>query len=100
MILSCCSRTVRHAAAVALVGWYLLVPPYKADKHSLDVDASLPKWENFGSYDKAKECTDDRASQINFWYDEGKNSQYAARTLELLRHSVCMATDDPRLRAK
>jgi hypothetical protein len=77
----------------------LLASPFKADKHTLDFDAPLSKWVNFGSYDKAKECADDRAEQLNFWTShKTKNSLDKALTLKLLAVSVCIATDDPRLK--
>jgi len=36
---------LRHAAALAVVGWYLMVPPSKvAGRLLVDLDAPLSKW--------------------------------------------------------
>ena len=47
----------RHAAALALVGWYLMVPP--PVPHSglpVDLDAPLSKWGLFSIHTSAAEC--------------------------------------------
>ena len=47
----------RHAAALALVGWYLMVPPPVI--HSsvpVDTDAPLSKWGIFSAHDSAADC--------------------------------------------
>jgi|HubBroStandDraft_4_1064222.scaffolds.fasta_scaffold496349_2 hypothetical protein len=44
----------RHAAALALVGWYLLLPPINLDsKAVLDIDAPFSKWEIYKAFDSA-----------------------------------------------
>jgi hypothetical protein len=45
---------LRHAAALALVGWYLMVPPSTGGK--LDTKAPLPQWINEGAFDRADDC--------------------------------------------
>ena len=83
----------RHGIAFALVGWYLLCPPPDADKRT-----PLKEWINLGSYDKAKDCADDRTKQMDFWLrPKAEKLLYKRATLNELRHSVCIATDDPRL---
>jgi hypothetical protein len=48
----------RHAAALALVGWYLIFPPQKSDGWS-DYNAPLRKWIVSGyPYDNAQSCQD------------------------------------------
>ena len=47
----------RHAAALALIGWYLLVPPPVI--HSsvpVNLDAPLLKWGIFSTHDSAAKC--------------------------------------------
>ncbi len=52
----------RHAAALALVGWYLMMPPPQFDPATHlpnggpNLDAPLSDWRNEGSFDSAKEC--------------------------------------------
>ena len=52
--------TLRHAAALALVGWYLMVPPATAPNGTkgakLMTDAPLSRWFMHGSFDSAKQC--------------------------------------------
>jgi len=45
-----------HAAALALVGWYLMAPPMYLPTYDVDVDAPLSKWKIVGSFDTADEC--------------------------------------------
>jgi hypothetical protein len=48
---------LRHAAALALVVWYLIVPPPVI--HSsvpVDLDAPLSKWGIFSSHNSAADC--------------------------------------------
>jgi len=48
---------VRHAAAFALMGWYLMVPPNQIDFPN----APVSEWEHHASYDTAKECESARS---------------------------------------
>jgi hypothetical protein len=44
----------RHAAALALVGWYLLLPPISDG--TPDVTAPLSRWEILFPYETARDC--------------------------------------------
>ncbi len=91
----------RHTAALALIGWYLMVPPRASDHRTFIFDAPLREWSIMGSYDSAKECANDRTAQLDFWAnDAAKGLPYRAATLDSLEHSVCIATDDPRPKDK
>jgi len=48
---------LRHAAVLALVGWYLMMPPYRTWKEAggLD-DPPLSLWIQEGQFDTATEC--------------------------------------------
>jgi hypothetical protein len=46
---------LRHAAALALVGWYLIVPLVASDGR-VDASARLWKWWKFQLDDSAQEC--------------------------------------------
>jgi hypothetical protein len=85
----------RHAAALALVGWYLMMPPESGDK-----GAPLSKWEIVNSFDDAENCQVDRH---DFSTDGMKRLNAPKNKADLklgLRfiESVCIATDDPRLK--
>jgi len=69
------------AAALALVGWYLMRPPLphlKAHATRTDTAAPLSRWTIIGTFATQKEC---EAHQANPW-------------------DQCVATDDPRLKEK
>ena len=53
----------RHAAALALVGWYLMLPPltenpppHAAENALVDTQAPLSQWDSDGSFDSAIQC--------------------------------------------
>jgi hypothetical protein len=59
---------LRHAATLALVGWYLLLPPIKLGilpngqtGPRLGSQLPLADWDNLGSYDSARECERDES---------------------------------------
>ncbi len=95
---------LRHAAALALVGWYLMAPPPNQNPNRpqavIDGTAPLSKWWHLDEFDTAKECKTVREqgreqakhSGIDT-PDRAKELLYAQRTL-----SECIATDDPRLK--
>jgi len=90
------AMNLRHAAALALVGWYLLLPPWVA-YDTFDASAPLSKWQHSYSYDSATECESDRSSMIDYYSHHPKADQ-ANWFLRLHIASQCVATDDPRLK--
>jgi hypothetical protein len=74
----------RHAAALALVGWYLMVPP------SEHVNLPISRWNHIASFDTADKCEADRVNS-----EKGNRDDPAKHKLILL--SECIASDDPRL---
>jgi hypothetical protein len=57
------SMNLRHAAALALVSWYLMVPPWTAGHDGRPIQplvadsyAPLSKWATEGSFDSAADC--------------------------------------------
>jgi hypothetical protein len=112
---------LRHAAALALVGWYLMVPPFKPHKlqpsftipsleaRILNTDAPLSRWEIYVASDSADECEASKAATLKLLDQQkvtgkdGAVTDRGARAILLemqLRHSQCVATDDPRLKGK
>jgi hypothetical protein len=55
--------TLRHAAALAVIGWYLMMPPPYWSKTN-PRNAPLRQWTVFGRYDTAQECSDERTKMI------------------------------------
>jgi hypothetical protein len=86
----------RHAAALALVGWYLLVPVGDGSQPFRD-------WSHVGSYDTAKECEDAQLEFVNgakgpHFVQHGTMTR--ERVIEGFTLSECIASDDPRLKEK
>ena len=109
---------LRHTAALALVGWVLLIPPLVLPESELrpeplDVDrkAPLSDWIQEGSFDRAEDCEKARRALP----DEVKNQRTviipgAMGAAEIERSHAnlvmgavsarCVRTDDPRLKSK
>ena len=106
----------RHAAALALVGWYLMLPPHGSSGGvtALGVwtDAPMSKWEIDQSFDTADECEQERAriglkaldllksapkgyASLPLQY-EGPRWNWAWAAERVASH--CIASDDPRLK--
>ena len=81
---------LRHAAALALVGWYLMVPPISRQGEFLD-NAPLSKWTLLDSMDSASDCNAE-ASRSDM------RSKSEIRRNVKIDHSKCMASDDPSLK--
>jgi hypothetical protein len=86
----------RHVAALALVGWYLLMPPW-VKYNTFDANAPLSKWTQNYSYDSAAECERDRSAMIEYHHDRPKEKD-AGWFVRLYGASQCISTDDPRLK--
>jgi hypothetical protein len=93
---------LRHAAALALVGWYLMTPPPKG--REIDSTAPLSKWEAGAAFNSPDECNKARGELL-----EKVNRKIADPNMpEDERHfylgksgfAQCISTDDPRLREK
>jgi hypothetical protein len=106
---------LRHAAALALAGWYLLVPPVlrAPDGHArANPAAPLSKWKFFGVYPTEEECrrdevllhrqADDRTAfawLLSAYKDNGFVwTPSDLREYLLARH--CVASNDRRLKEK
>jgi hypothetical protein len=110
----------RHAAALVLVGWYLMVPPLihvpKADNPAFrwtlggwryggvpeTTQPYFAEWRIVGTYDTAGECQDARSRLVltapQDLMDDPKD--HAALLASVAKLAECIATDDPRLKEK
>ena len=61
----------RHAAALALVVWYLMLPP-STSVYTFDVKAPISKWIDFMIYDSARQCED----ALTDYRDKAKRNAY------------------------
>ena len=105
---------LRHAAALALVGWYLMTPPVSTsnDGNMAFVHSQAPIWQwkiggTFGSTVDCEKATE--KSQKNAQRDEDIGLESAARmdanignrtiaAFEAACLMKCVSTDDPRLK--
>ncbi|MGA8689773.1 MAG: hypothetical protein WB662_07665 [Methyloceanibacter sp.] len=87
----------RHAAALALVGWYLMMPPMGNGK--VYVTAPLIMWQIVVSVSTLKDC---KNVLLNYEKHPTQISDSKVREAMKLRisHGICMSADDPRLKQK
>ena len=86
----------RHAAAIALVGWYLILPQTGRDYPMGNLDAPLSQWlKRPTTYRDKDECEHvlDRHRRLT----NSKNKQIAVR---FYQQAQCVSADDPRLKEK
>src|SRR5262245_16899432 len=108
--------TTRHAAALTLLGWYLIVP--STEENRVREDLPFGKWENAGSYDTANECTKALSKMVQNSQSDtqaalrhcreahpanpdkcGDDQSMTITYQHALDRARCIATDDPRLKA-
>jgi hypothetical protein len=80
----------RHATALALVGWYLMIPPVRGGQP--DTQAPISAWTVFRRFDSAAACQEWKLKLETRARRAGK---YGPRPV-----FMCVATEDPRLKAK
>jgi hypothetical protein len=100
----------RHAAALALVGWYLMVP--QLNEKGVNSNAPMSDWDRVESFETAGACAQTlRLTQnaISAMSDQeftewsglrpavGKKSVSKADALKRWNEGKCVASDDPRL---
>jgi hypothetical protein len=100
----------RHAAALTLVGWYLMVP---SDSPTARWTDPLAKWQVYRSYDSAEECQAAIDAYRNVLTEhEQDHSRFdnltpQQRDEEITKEAEwewmfgpaqCIASDDPRLK--
>jgi hypothetical protein len=89
---------VHHAVPLAIVVWYLMLPP-STTVYTFDAKAPISKWIDFMIYDSAGQCED----ALTDYRDKAKRNAYgvvpplAAEQIAEFRVAQCVSTDDPRL---
>ena len=90
---------LRHAAALALVGWYLMAPSLGRDGMPL-TGSPLGDWSIVESFDTAESCKQSLAktgAQFNF--PKGPfNMKDLPEGQRMFFFAQCISTDDPRLK--
>jgi hypothetical protein len=92
----------RHAAALALAGWYLITPPVQCDQGRCAVESETPTWQ----WHRSQVMTDEKSCEL-FWVsvgaavvDEMKDHQVRDAYQKALNAGVCVSESDPRLKQK
>jgi hypothetical protein len=101
---------IRHVAALALVGWYLMLPPPPTDSSDSErammgnakvlLGAPLSLWAVYDSYDTAIECRrarDKLKGQVNDYGDVDVFLKRSTGAEQMKYFAECIASDDPRL---
>jgi hypothetical protein len=84
------------AAALALVGWYLMTPPLRSPGGELEPDAPIARWRSAHAYDSAGEC--EKAKESFIKSAERETSAESDKLFSgAILQSQCVASDDPRL---
>jgi hypothetical protein len=79
---------LRHAAALALVGWYLMLPPANPNGEP-DESTPMTRWTRVGDFKSSREC-EGRKFRLHR-LDEKTNP----RQDEFILSAICVAPDDP-----
>lgn len=93
---------LRHAAVLAIVGWYLMIAPPQVQQGSVvgtDLLAPLSHWGNVHAFETADQCEADKPiyrSQVAA--TAGLPPAYKAGIAESGMSLQCVASDDPRLK--
>src|SRR6266481_5164051 len=103
--LSSPTRLTWLSGLLALVGWYLMVPPLVNAPFKVDTEAALASWKVYQTFDTRDECDKSLVSA----QDKYKHTASAplgtikkgSRAFALqMTFAQCVASDDPRLKAK
>ncbi len=111
----------RHAATLALMGWYLMVPPI-TDQGQVELDVPMLQWQQADVFDAASACQHEKENELvcdaaiisrGTASDINHSCGFAAGTtpriddvirlaarfrLKRYAHALCVASDDPRLK--
>ena len=89
---------IRHAAALALVGWYLMAPPlsWSSNRKMIGSDFSRPlsEWLPLDVYDTEADCD----KEIDAMNQRAASMACEHHTMLTISHAQCVASDDPRLK--
>jgi len=96
----------RQAAALALVGWYLMLPPEQGGQGSFNPSAPLREWFLAGSFDTPDACQQRQTKEWARWFEAAskhertKERDKADMMSAWYNFGKCIASDDPRLKEK
>ena len=91
-----------HAAALAVVGWYLMVPPFSENPSSLK-NVPLSKWSIYKRYSALDECRYARSDITAGWLQDPLTDfvqRFGNNFKSFFARAQCIETDDRRLKEK
>jgi hypothetical protein len=96
---------LRHVGALALVGWYLMIPPPQEGSVDFNIRAPLSEWKVIDSYVDVGACERGRIVHLSQSYassdsEATKEAEGDAPAAIQLNEGLCIASNDPRLKSK
>ena len=86
---------IRHAAALALVGWYLMMPHRPGE-----TGEALSKWYQSHEFDTEAECNDLLEYDRGLYVGNHSQKHAVQEQIRRLRYARCVDANDPRLMEK
>lgn len=84
-----------HGSALALVGWYLMMPPPSHTLRTLHT-TDMSRWKIQATYPSASECEQARRTSA----PNARPNLRNAKQQYLAHRGECVASDDPRLKSQ
>lgn len=80
--------------AAAIAGWILIAPSVDCARNGLQRQTPLSQWESVDTFSTREACENYRAAVIAAEKSDSEN------TVERYSYSICIQSDDPRLKAE
>jgi hypothetical protein len=96
---------VQHAATLALIGWYLMIPPLVDAPYKIDTEAPLATWKVYQTFDTADECNKSLTA-VKAKYEHTASAplgtiEKGSRAFALqMTFAQCVSSSNPNLTAK
>jgi hypothetical protein len=94
----------RHAAALALVGWYLMIPPpHSRSSNSFEQHPPLAQWSVYRKYDSADECELSRLNIAGGMLQDPPADfvqRFGNNFMSFFERAQCIESDDRGLKLK
>jgi len=91
-----------HAAALTLIGWYLVVPP--VEQGQVKNDAPLSRWNIYAPTETLSDCQHSLILETKHrerdWLEHETVLSAPPVRVEQILNGQCIASDDPRLKEK
>ncbi len=84
-----------RSAAVVLAGWILLAPSVDCARRGLQRETPLSQWENVDRFTSRENCESYRATVI-----DAEKSDSGNVYVQRYSYSICVQSDDPRLKGE